>query len=102
MKFAVPRPGNKRRLYDGAIASIDQEIGRLLDELRRRGVLDNTIVIVTSDHGEQFGEHGLNGHGNSLYLPLLRVPLVIRYPPRVAGSIRADEPVTLRDLAAER
>ena len=100
VKFAVPRPGNLRGLYDGAIASIDQEIGRLLDELRRRGVLDDTIVIVTSDHGEQFGEHGLNGHGNSLYLPLLRVPLVIRYPPRVAGSIRADEPVTLRDLAA--
>jgi len=86
--------------YDGAIANIDHEIGRLLDELRRRGVLDNTIVVVTSDHGEQFGEHGLHGHANSLYLPLLQVPLLIRYPPRVPASHRVVEPVTLRDLAA--
>lgn len=86
--------------YDGAIAGIDQEIGRLLDELRRRGVLDNTIIIITSDHGEQFGEHGLTGHANSLYLSLLHVPLLIRYPARVAGHTRVAAPVTLRDLAA--
>ena len=67
----------------------------MLDELRRRGVLDHTIVIVTSDHGEQFGEHGLRLHANSLYLPLLHVPLVIRYPARVtqgASGGRAGEP----------
>jgi arylsulfatase A-like enzyme len=86
--------------YDGAIAFIDQEIGRLFDELRTRGVLDKTIVIVTSDHGEQFGEHGLTEHANSLYLPLLHVPLMIRYPPAVARNVRVARPVTLRDLAA--
>jgi arylsulfatase A-like enzyme len=86
--------------YDAAIAFIDQEIGRLLDELQRRGVLDNTIVVVTSDHGEQFGEHGLEAHANSLYLPLLHVPLVIRYPPRVAKGVRIESSVSLRDLAA--
>ena len=99
VKFALPRRPNLG-LYDAAIASIDQEIGRMLDELRRRGVLDHTIVIVTSDHGEQFGEHGLRLHANSLYLPLLHIPLVIRYPARLTPGARVDAPVSLRDLAA--
>jgi arylsulfatase A-like enzyme len=98
-KFALQKRPNLG-LYDGAIASIDYEIGRMLDELRRRGVLDNTIVIVTSDHGEQFGEHGLRLHANSLYLPLLHVPLLMRYPGRLARGSRVDAPVSLRDLAA--
>lgn len=86
--------------YDGAISYIDEQIGRLLDDLRRRGVLDRTIVVVTSDHGEEFGEHGLFLHGHSLYLPSLHVPLVIRHPDRVPSGARFDDPVTLRDLAA--
>ena len=98
-RFRLPGRGNVGR-YDAAIAYIDHEIGVMLDELRRRGVLDNTIVIITSDHGEQFGEHGLRLHGNSLYLPLLHVPLVIRYPPRVPQGTRVNSPVSLRDLAA--
>jgi arylsulfatase A-like enzyme len=87
-------------LYDGAIAFIDDALGRLFTELAARGVLDSTMVIVTSDHGEGFGEHGLHGHGNSLYLTELHVPLVIRYPARIAGNTRVAAPVTLRDLAA--
>jgi len=86
--------------YDGAISSIDEQIGRLLGGLRERGMLDGTIVVVTSDHGEEFGEHGLFLHGHSLYLPSLHVPLVIRYPGHVPAGERFDEPVTLRDLAA--
>src|SRR5690606_2852854 len=62
--------------------------------------LDNTLVIVTSDHGEHFGEHGLMAHGNSVYRPLLQVPLFIRFPGRVPGGLRIAEPVTLRDLGA--
>lgn len=85
-------------LYDGAIAYIDDSLGRLFEELRRRGALDRTLVIVTSDHGELFGEHGLHGHGNSLYLPELHVPLIVRYPDRVRAGARLDTPVTLRDL----
>src|SRR5690606_4189905 len=53
--------------YDGGIAYQDRQLALLLEELERRGELENTIVIVTSDHGEEFGEHGVFTHGNSLY-----------------------------------
>ncbi|HSE65385.1 MAG TPA: sulfatase [Gemmatimonadales bacterium] len=87
-----------RDQYEGAIGYIDHSIGRMLTELDRRGVLKNTIVVITSDHGEQFGEHELLGHGNSLYSQVLHVPLVIVYPPKVpAGSVVAS-PVGLRDI----
>jgi arylsulfatase A-like enzyme len=86
--------------YDGAIAYTDHEVGSLLDSLERRGALDNTIVVITSDHGEELGEHGLTGHGKSLYRMELHVPLVIRYPPRVPRGTRVSKVVTLRDLGA--
>jgi arylsulfatase A-like enzyme len=86
--------------YDGGIAYQDREIDRLLRELERRGVLDNTVVIVTSDHGEHWGEHQRLSHGNSMYRQLLQVPLFIRYPRRwPAGRVVAD-PVSLRDIPA--
>lgn len=87
-------------MYDGAIAYLDAELDRLLRTLEAQGKLDNTIVIVTADHGEQFGEHGLFVHGNSLYQPLLHVPLVIRFPPQVPQGKRVAERVTLRDIPA--
>ncbi|HXE57981.1 MAG TPA: sulfatase-like hydrolase/transferase [Gemmatimonadales bacterium] len=86
--------------YDAAIRSIDRELGALFAELERRGVLRNTLVIVASDHGELFGEHGMTGHGNSLYRPVLRVPLLLRLPGRVPGGVRVVARVTLRDLPA--
>ncbi len=86
--------------YDAAIAEVDAELGRLFAELERRGILDRTIVIVSSDHGEQFGEHAVMGHGNSLYLPVLHVPLLIRYPRRVPGGSTVSRPVSLRDIPA--
>ena len=85
-------------MYDGAIAYIDHQLDRLFGELQKRGILDNTIVIVTADHGEQFGEHGLFLHGNSLYPPLLHVPLMISYPARLPGGQRVTTPVSLRNL----
>ncbi len=87
-------------MYDGAIAYLDAELDRLLLALEAQGKLDNTIVIVTADHGEQFGEHGLFVHGNSLYQPLLHVPLIIRFPLRAPMGRRVAERVTLRDLPA--
>jgi arylsulfatase A-like enzyme len=86
--------------YDGAIASIDEQLGRLFAELERRGVLDRTLVIVTADHGEQFGEHGLVEHGNSLYTQVLNVPLIMRWPGHVPEGRRVRTPVSMRDLGA--
>ncbi|MGQ0643798.1 MAG: sulfatase [Gemmatimonadaceae bacterium] len=87
-------------LYEGAIAYIDDQLGRLFAELRRRGELDRTIVVVTSDHGELFGEHGLYQHTHNLYLPVLHIPLIIRYPSGVPKGVRVNTAVTIRDLAA--
>ncbi len=84
--------------YDASIAEIDRATGRLLRELRRRGLADSTIVIITADHGEQFGEHGLPGHGNSVYPQLLHVPLVIRYPAGVPAAVTVNHVVSLRDI----
>jgi arylsulfatase A-like enzyme len=86
--------------YDGSIAYADHALGVLFDELARRGVLDRTIVVVSSDHGEGFGEHGLSGHGKSLYRTELNVPLVVRYPARVPAGARVRTAVSLRDLPA--
>jgi arylsulfatase A-like enzyme len=83
--------------YDGAIAYLDDELQRLVQTLDRSGVLDNTVIVVTSDHGEEFGEHGVYLHGSTLYDRSLHVPLVIR-PPSSSGGIRRDDWVSLRDL----
>jgi arylsulfatase A-like enzyme len=85
--------------YDDCIAFLDGQVGALLDELERRGVLADTLVILTSDHGEEFGEHGVFNHGYSLYLDEVHVPLVILSAAAPAGRTVA-EPVSLRDLPA--
>jgi arylsulfatase A-like enzyme len=86
--------------YDGALAFLDQELGRLFAELERRGLLQNTLVIVTADHGEEFGEHGYMSHGNGLYLPALHVPLIMTLPGRLPAGLVVPEAVTLRDVPA--
>jgi len=80
--------------YDGGIYYTDQQIDLLLKELDKRGVLDNTIVVVTSDHGEMFGEHGLWEHHNSLYRPVIHVPMIIWYPKSVPQNVRISTPVS--------
>ena len=91
--------------YDGGIYYTDQQIQNLLDELNQRGVLENTIVVVTSDHGELFGEHGLWEHHNSLYKPVIHVPLIIWHPGSVPQGMRISTavsnvsiPVTVLDM----
>lgn len=92
----------ERDAYDDCIADLDEEVGRLIDRLGRRGLLDRTWLIVAADHGESFGEHpGVFRHGTSLYGTELRVPLLIA-PPASAGvpAVRVvTEPVSLHDLA---
>jgi arylsulfatase A-like enzyme len=86
--------------YDDCIASLDEQLGRLFDELERRGRLDNTLVIVTADHGEHFGEHELYGHASSLYDQEIRVPLLALLPGRAHAGRSISDPVSLRDLPA--
>ncbi len=86
--------------YDNCLAYLDGQLGELFATLQSRGVLENTVVIVTSDHGEELGEHGLFEHGESLYRPEIRVPLLCCVPGRDQTSIVVREPVSLRDLPA--
>jgi arylsulfatase A-like enzyme len=107
--FDIPRLGmskNWRRnfmmsrdRYDDCIASLDDQLGRLLESLRGQGLLNNTLVIITSDHGESFGDHRVLGHGAALYLDQTLVPLVILSPDAPAGRT-VTKPVSLRDLPA--
>jgi arylsulfatase A-like enzyme len=91
-----------RDLYDGEIHYVDLEIGRLLEELRQRGVLERTLVIVTADHGESLGEHDYwFEHGLYAYENACRVPLIVRLPEargRPAPGTRSGD-FALADLA---
>ena len=85
-----------RRLYDSEIHHTDAQLGRVLTRLEQTGVLDDTIVIVTADHGEEFGDHGSIGHARTLHEELIRVPLLVRIPGE--SPRRIDDPVALVDL----
>lgn len=76
-----------RDSYDDCIAALDVKIGQLIDDLDRRGVLDNTLVILTADHGEEFNEKSLFGHGVSVYRPEVHVPLIV-LPPKTDRSAK--------------
>jgi arylsulfatase A-like enzyme len=89
----------ERDAYDQTLRSQDHQIGLLLDDLEARGLLRNTLLIITSDHGEEFAEWGLLSHGNTLNPAVLWVPLVMAFPDRLASG-RVPEPVSLIDLAA--
>jgi arylsulfatase A-like enzyme len=81
-------------MYDGGIVYTDHLLGRIVDALQRRGTLDDTVLIVMSDHGELLGEHGAYGHGAALYEPGIRVPLLVRYPGRVPAGARVETPIS--------
>jgi arylsulfatase A-like enzyme len=84
-------------LYDAGIAQLDDTLGGFFDGLKARGQWDNTLIIVTSDHGEEFLEHGDVLHGGTLYQELLHVPLILRGPGIPTGR-RLGHEVTLVDL----
>ncbi len=87
-------------LYDAGIAMADDQVGRLLDALEQAGSLENTLVVVTSDHGEEFGDHGGFDHGSTLYQELLRVPLILHLPgSSFEGGAVADHTVHTVDIA---
>ena len=87
-----------RGLYLGGVAEADFKLGRIFERLRRAGLTENLVTVVTSDHGEHFGEHRLMGHEFSVRDTLLHVPLVVHGLPGVEPAI-IDEPVALLDVA---
>lgn len=101
---SIPPTDRERALardcYDDCIAYMDQQVARLLAELDRRGLRENTLVIITADHGEEFGENGLYGHFLSLHRAELDVPLLIIEPSNIPAKRTVAEPVSLRNLPA--
>jgi len=87
-----------RAMYDGEIRDVDLQIERLLRHLVNRGLDADTIVVVTSDHGEEFLEHGLLGHGLTLYDEALRVPLIVCAPGLLPAGARIKGQVQMLDL----
>ncbi len=68
------------KLHNGEVAYVDHEVGKLLNGISQRGLDNNTTIVLTSDHGEEFGDHGGFEHGHTLYDELLHIPLIIRTP----------------------
>ena len=87
-----------RFLYDGAIAYLDYRVGGLVDYLKVNNLLDDTILIITSDHGENIGEHNLMDHQFCLYDTLLHIPLVIRFPKEFPPGLRITKQVQNIDI----
>ncbi|UFU06076.1 sulfatase family protein [Ruania halotolerans] len=86
--------------YHASIALLDAEIGQVLDRLDELGLAEDTLVIVTSDHGEMLGDRGLMTKGAFFYEPCVRVPLLLRQPGVVPDGVRVADPVALTDVAA--
>ena len=86
-----------QNLYYGGVTQADAAIGDVLDELRRTGALDNTLVIITSDHGEELGDHGLWEH-NWMYETNLRVPLIMCWPEGLSQGVRVEALVESVDI----
>jgi arylsulfatase A-like enzyme len=86
-------------LYDAEIRFTDEVLGQMLDMLREHGMLDDALVVITADHGEEFFDHGGKGHQETLFEEVLRVPLVFHWPGRVLPGHVVDRPVSLVSIA---
>jgi arylsulfatase A-like enzyme len=85
-------------LHDGEISYHDEYFGKFLAKLAALDLEDNTVLVVTSDHGEEFQEHGSWGHGHSVYQELLGVPLVFRWPGVIPAGLRVEPVVSTMDI----
>jgi arylsulfatase A-like enzyme len=99
-KISPQEVQNEIDAYDGAISYVDDHIAQLLAEIERLGLDDNLLVIITSDHGEAFGEHGAFLHANSVYREEISVPLILWQPGQIPAGVRVSPPVTNAALAA--
>ena len=99
-----PSMAEVRDAYVDGLRRLDADVGRLLSELEARGALDNTVIVVASDHGESFGaevgDRDPTGHGTSLYPEQTRVPLIVVHPPKVAAGAHVGATVSIRSVPA--
>ncbi|MEM7437715.1 MAG: sulfatase [Myxococcota bacterium] len=99
-KYAFTKRDKERieALHDGEISYHDEHFGKFLSKIRELGLEDDTIFVITSDHGEEFQEHGSWGHGHSVYQELLGVPLVFRWPGSIPAGGRVGPVVSTMDI----
>ncbi len=98
IRFDEPDVRHLEELYDAGIRQLDTEVGRLFGALDQAGLADDALVVITSDHGEEFMEHGRVDHFLTMYQEVLRVPLILRGPGIPAG-LRSSAPVSIIDVA---
>lgn len=84
--------------YDGEVAWVDQIVGRFLDELRERGLYQESLIVLLSDHGEGLGDHGESEHGLLLYRETLQIPMMVKLPGEQFGGRSVADPVQLVDV----
>ena len=89
---------NRSNEYDGALAYMDRCAGEFLQGLRQRGLAENLVVVLTADHGDLLGEHGLHGHRIALYWELLHIPLIITGMSGQPRGVHVERPVSLVSL----
>ena len=88
-----PERAGKLGNYDGEIHFADRHVRGMVDALDGAGLMDDTVLVVTSDHGDEFHDHGSTGHGKTLYQEVVRVPLAMRLPPAMTARLEADGPL---------
>jgi arylsulfatase A-like enzyme len=103
-RVALPNPPPEmavrlREVYAGEVGYLDTHLGALFDDLRRRGLYDQTMIVLTSDHGEEFHEHGGWWHGTTLYDEQTHVPLIVKLAGTAARGAVVEELVTSLDIA---
>jgi arylsulfatase A-like enzyme len=91
-------PARVMSLYDAEIAHNDHYFGRVLAELKRRGLYDDALIVFVADHGEEFYEHGGWEHGKTLYREVVEIPLIVKLPGRALAGARLDRPAQLGDV----
>ncbi len=96
--FTATQVKHYLELYDAEITYLDWRLGRLFSQLKKQNLFENTIIIVTADHGEMFGENGFFWHAFCLYEPLIRVPLLVRFPEWFEKDKRSSEIVQTNDI----
>jgi arylsulfatase A-like enzyme len=87
------------KAYDADVEATDKAVGRFIDSLREKQLLDQTLVIVHADHGQNLGEHGYVGHGIRLDEASMRIPMILRYPPAIPAGLRRMDAANNLDIA---